>query len=234
MPTIDHATNDQIGEIKDKIQHVEDLVTPPKSTPEIEKSGSLIERRNEWYQDIQDAVLDVSNALPEGTEDFDARMLFQFTLELRKAIDEDPSAEDADGEVLLAATKIGDVAHRIIRRLVHLAIDDPNKAAQFVIGVLEGVPMSDVARIFGVSTKTVGKWKAGGMVARERNRVIAVAQIVSYLYGTLTPAGIVMWFDATRPALDGRRPIDLLEEDVATAHGLLTSLARGSRGQLAN
>jgi hypothetical protein len=49
----------------------------------------------------------------------------------------------------------------------------------------------------------------------------------------MTPVGLVMWFDAPRTQLQGRTPLQVLDEHEAMAHELLVSLARGARGQLA-
>jgi hypothetical protein len=62
-----------------------------------EQIGVLLEtgedvERLAWYQRLEDAVLDLSSALPEGTEDYDARKLFEFLVAVRRAI-----AADLDG-----------------------------------------------------------------------------------------------------------------------------------------
>ena len=197
-----------------------------------ERAGD--ERRWDWYRRLEDAVLDLSHALPEGTEDYDARKLLEFQLGLRRAIDADPDGGDERGEVALAALRMGDVARRIGRRLEHSLLDDPRAAADFILNTLPGVGVTELARLLGVSTKTVNAWKAGGPVTRNGRRVVVLAQVLTYLRASMTPTGLVMWFDAPRPQLNGGTPLALLDEDEANARELLLSLARGARGQLAN
>jgi hypothetical protein len=63
--------------------------------------------------------------------------------------------------------------------------------------------------------------------------VVVIAQVVRRLRGSLTPRGLLMWFDAERDQLDGATPLQLIERDVAVAHSALLALAEGGRGQLA-
>lgn len=215
----------ELAHLREKASQVEELVTVG------ERTGLAL--RRDWYRQLEDAVLDLSYALPEGTEDYDARKLLEFQVGLRRAIDADPDARDERGEVELAALKMADVARRIGRRLEHSELDDPRAAADFIFDTLRGVGVTDLARLLGVSTKTVNAWKAGGPVTRNGRRVVVLAQLLTYLRASMTPAGLIMWFDAPRGQLDGSTPLELLDEDEAKARELLLSLARGARGQLA-
>src|SRR4029077_3480791 len=132
---------------------------------------------------------DLSTALPQGTEDYDARKLFEFLIELRRAVDE-------GGDIELAAMKMRAVLARIGRRLEHDALDDPRAAADAIFRTLPGASAADLSRLLGVSTKTVGAWKAGGPVTRNAARVVLIGQLLTYLRASMTPAGLVMWFDA--------------------------------------
>jgi hypothetical protein len=190
------------------------------------------ERRAAWYQQLEDAVLDLSNALPQGTEDYDARKMFEFLVGVRRALTADPT--DEGGEVELQTLKLRDVVRRIGRRLEHDELDDPTVAARGVFGTLKDVPVGDLSRLLGVSTKTVNTWKAGGPVTRNATRVVVLAHLLTYLRASLSPAGLVLWFDAPRHQLGGRTPLQLLDEDgPAAAREQLVPLARGARGQLA-
>jgi hypothetical protein len=229
---------EQMVVLRHKAEHVEDLVSPPRSQPERQSAdpaqSSVAERRWGWYGRLEDAVLDLSHALPEGTEDYDARKLFEFLLALRRAVTADPEATDERGEVELATMMMHDVVQRIGRRLEHQELDDPQSAARSVFTTLRGVGVGDLSRLLGVSTKTVNAWKAGGPVTRNADRVVVLGQLLTYLRASMTPVGLVMWFDAPRHQLGNRTPLELLDEDEATAHERLVALARGARAQLAS
>ena len=224
--------------LREKAERVLELVSPPRAQPErrakSEPEHSLAELRWAWYQGVENAVLDLSEALPEGTEDYDARKLFEFLIELRQAITADPGVSDAQGNVALGAMKMRDVVGRIGRRLEHDTLDDPQAAARAILATLPNVGVGDLARLLGASTKTVNTWKAGGVVSRKTGRVVLLAQLLTYLRSSMTPVGVVMWFDAPRPQLGGRTPLELLDENEALAREALVPLARGARGQLAS
>ena len=93
--------------------------------------------------------------------------------------------------------------------------------------------MSDLARLLGVSTKTVGAWRSGKPVRQKAERVKLVAQLVSYLHYSMTPTGLVMWFENEADLLGGRSPLQLMDESVSGAWEPLVAYARGGRGQLA-
>jgi hypothetical protein len=223
----------ELGALRHKAERVRELIGPPHVAPVQDDVRRHRAQRAQAYKAIEDGILDLSTALPQGTEDYDARKLFEFLVGLRRAIDADPDARDARGEVELHKLMMRDVLQRIERRLLHDELDDPRIAADFVFATLQRVPAGDLARLLGVSTKTVGAWRAGRPVTRNGERVVVLAQLLSYLRASLTPLGIVMWFDAPRDQLGGRTPLELLGRGVAAAREPLVSLARGARGQLA-
>lgn len=191
--------------------------------------------RERWFTDLEDAILALVRALPEGGEDYDAGRMFEFSVALRRAIESAPDGADPDGAIELAALMIGDVVRRIGRRLEHDVLDDPRAAAEFVFATLPAAGAGDLGRLLGVSTKTVGAWRAGRPVTRNADRVVLVAQVLTHLRAAMTPRGVLLWFDGARAQLDGRTPLELLDRDgPAGAREPLTALARGLRGQLAD
>lgn len=227
-----------LDQLRERAREVEVLVTPPQSLNErirdSSESPTLAERRAAWFRRVEDSVLDLSNSMPQGVEDYDVRKLLGFVVDLRRALESDPDAEDRSGEVEIATMRLADVVKRVGRRLLHERLDDPQAAATFVLKTLGEVSVSEVAALLGVSTKTIGSWRQGGRVRNNTRRVIVIAQALSYLRASMTAAGIVMWFDAERDQLGGLTPLGLLERDEASAHAKLIGLARATRGQLAD
>lgn len=218
-----------VAPLRERASTIEGLVTAP-TRPVVAGTDA----RWEWYRRLEDAVLDLSTELPQGTEDYDGRKLLEFLVELRRALAADPGGADEAGEVDVARMRVRDVIDRIGRRLEHDELDDPRLAADSVLATLSGVPVTDVARLLGVSTKTVGAWRAGRPVTRNALRVVVVAQLLTYLRASLTPLGLVMWFDAPRDELGGRSPLEMLDGGGPGAREELVALARGLRGQLAD
>jgi hypothetical protein len=221
--------------LRSKAELVEDLVE--RSADERPSAGenvkARVERRWGWYRRVEDAVLDLTNALPAGTEDYEARQLFVFLTELRRAIDEDPRPTDRAGRVRLAAMRMADVARRMERRLQHSVLENPDEAARYVFAQLDSLGATELARLLGVSTKTIGAWRSGKPVKQKVDRVKLVAQLVSYLRYSMTQTGLLMWFDNEADRLGERSPLQLLDASVRTAWEPLVAYARGGRGQLA-
>lgn len=204
----------------DKAEHIGDLTR----TAAIGDGANLIDH----YRTLEDAVLDLSNRLPAGCEDYDARKLFEFLVALRRAV-----YADASAQVLLPVTQLHDTARRLGRRLAHAELEQPEPAARFILTSLSGVRGETVARLLGVSTKTLSNWRAGRPVRKQHDRVVLVAQLVSYLRPGMTAAGVATWFEIPREQLKGDTPLVLLDRDVTLARARLVPLARGGRGQLA-
>jgi transcriptional regulator with XRE-family HTH domain len=187
------------------------------------------------YQRLEDLVLDLSQDLPEGTQDYAGRKLFEYLVELRRALGLPAGAPlstpKGRAAALLVLMKIGDVLRRLERRLEHAQLEDSGEAARYVFRVLADVPDADVAGLLGVSARTVGNWRRGGVV-RPNDRVVLVAQLLTYLEGSMTQRGLLLWFASEQDALR-RSPRELLGTDLGEARRLLVPLARGSRGQLA-
>jgi hypothetical protein len=221
--------------LRSKAELVEDLVersSDERPTAD-EQLAARVERRWAWYRRVEDAVLDLVNTLPAGTEDYEARQLFLFLTGLRRAIDADPETTDRTGRVALAAMRMADVARRMDRRLQHAVLENADEAARYVFEQLDAIGVTDLARLLGVSTKTIGAWRSGSPVKQKVERVKLVAQLVSYLRYSMTQTGLLMWFGNPADLLDGRSPLDLLGADVRTAWEPLVTYARGGRGQLA-
>jgi hypothetical protein len=217
----------QVEPIADRAAAVEALLAEPLP--------ATTAARLTWFTRLEDAILALVRALPDGGDDYDAGRMFEFSVALRRAIEAAPDGADPDGAIELAALSVGDVVRRVGRRLEHDALDAPRAAADYVLAALASAGAGELGRLLGVSTKTVGAWRAGRPVTRNADRVVLTAQVLTHLRGSMTPRGVLLWFDAPRAQLDGRTPLQLLDEDgPAAAREPLTALARGLRGQLAD
>jgi hypothetical protein len=230
---LDDATR---STLRSKASTVEQLVDARRSVDERpsarEKLAQRRARRSEWYRKLEDAVLDLTNLLPAGTEDYEARQLFRFLVELGRAIEDDPKTTDAAGQVRLATMRLRDVVLRMGRQLEHSTLEDENEAARFVIAQLPNLSAADLGALFGVSDRTIRNWKDGSAVRQNVQRVRLVAQLVSYLRHTMTQTGVLMWFQNEADLLGGQSPGALLDGDLTAAWAPLVSYARGGRAQL--
>ena len=226
---------DTRASLRSQARHVEALIerSADEHPAAAEELDERLARRWEWYLGLEDSVRDLVESLPAGVEDYEARQLLVFLTSLRRTVEADGTASDADGTVQLAVARVGDIARRMARRLEHSALEDADEAAGYVFEQLGSVGVSDLARLLGVSTKTVGAWRSGKPVRQKAERVKLVAQLVSYLHYSMTATGLVMWFENGADLLGGRSPLQLMDESVSGAWEPLVAYARGGRGQLA-
>jgi len=172
--------------------------------------------------------------MPEGVEDYDVRKLLEFSVELRRLLERDTEVRDPGGAIELVAMQMADTVRRVHARLQRAQLDDPRDAAAFVFDALKPLSASDLAGLFGVSTRTVAAWKQGHAVRQNADRVALVAQLTADLCGSMTPRGVSLWFDASRSELGGRTPRQVLDQEDKSAQLTLISLAHGGRAQLAS
>jgi transcriptional regulator with XRE-family HTH domain len=211
------------------------LVEDGSACVEEEDKGDWVAKRTQLIEKIIDCILDIANGMPEGVEDPGVARMLSRAVDLQRAASSDPDGADPDWQVKQAARNLKDAVHLMERRLSRLRLDDPTEAASSVIKVLQNVEAQRVAKLLGVSPKTVSQWRSGKVSAIKKapGRVVFVAQIVRYLQSTWTPHGILAWFETPRQQLAGKAPLQLIDSENAEEWGKLRELARGSRSQLA-
>lgn len=224
-------TYEQLHEIVPK-----ELVEDGSSSADEERRKNWVDQRKRLIDEILDCILDIANGMPEGVEDPGVVRMLSRAVELQRTAEGDTDGSDAQWRVRKAAKDLEDTVHLMERRLDRLRLDDPAEAATFVIKTLHSVETRRVAKLLGVSTKTVSQWRGGNVSAIKKapERVVLVGQLVRYLQSTWTPHGIVAWFETPRERLADRSPLQLIDSGGAEAWERLRDLARGSRAQLAN
>jgi uncharacterized protein (DUF2384 family) len=78
-----------------------------------------------------------------------------------------------------------------------------------------GLSNAEMAEVIGVAERQVRNW-AGGANApsgRNRDRLLELHYLIGLLREVYTREGAEIWLHGRKKSLDGRRPIDLLEND---------------------
>jgi DNA-binding transcriptional regulator YiaG len=111
----------------------------------------------------------------------------------------------------------------------------PKQVVQWLAERTE-VQQSRLADLLGVSSRQLQRWISTSETAQpdgeDARKVRLVARIVNQLRFVLTPAGTVEWFTWPREDLDGRRPLDLLDDPAQEP--TLTTLAGSMRSTFAS
>ena len=122
-----------------------------------------------------------------------------------------------------------------IRHVVRDALDefvggggaDRRRLLQELDRSLPGVRQIDIAELLSVDPRTIRRWSSEA--GEPEHRLQLVARLVAVLRHAWTPKGVLAWFRRPRRDLNGKTPIDLLD-DPGSEHFLL-SAARSSRNQ---
>lgn len=110
----------------------------------------------------------------------------------------------------------------------------PKEVARWLAETAE-VPQNRLSDLLGVSLRQFQRWVSPHEMTQpdgaDARKLRSVARIVNQLRFSLTPAGAVEWFNWPRDDLQGRRPIDLLDEPDKLPE--LTAIAGGMRSTYA-
>ncbi|MDO5051855.1 MAG: hypothetical protein Q4E05_03065 [Pseudoclavibacter sp.] len=174
-----------------------------------------------------DTALDLVAELPEGAGDAEARNLLLFIRQLRHAV----AASDVAG-TRLAALSVQDVLRRMSLRLERELVEDAGVALRVVGELLSKASAQEMATILGVSAKTLAAWRDGAEIrSSNAKRLVLVARCLLLLRATMTPTGLLMWFQAPVAQLDGRSPVEEMERDMNDAWTRLQDFAAGGRAR---
>lgn len=123
-----------------------------------------------------------------------------------------------------------------VRHIVRDALDgqpdgSESSAKELLDGLLEhmpGISRKELGELVGVGERQIQRL-AKDEGSRPSRRLQMVARLVALLWRAWTPAGVVAWFHRQRADLDGRSPIDVLD-DPSYEQALILAARRG-RGQ---
>ncbi|MGH3441353.1 MAG: antitoxin Xre/MbcA/ParS toxin-binding domain-containing protein [Nitriliruptorales bacterium] len=94
----------------------------------------------------------------------------------------------------------------------------------------EIVDVPDVARVLGTTPRSVSRWAAEGSLPRRDNeeRLLELKAVVDALRQVMREEAARLWFRSPVPALDYRKPIDLIEQgEYRTVIGAILSIGEG-------
>ncbi|MGB2711217.1 MAG: hypothetical protein WBC33_06835 [Conexibacter sp.] len=230
-PTTDAGLRDQAQVVWDDIDQALAFERPEVAL--VAERAQRVAHRQRVFEDLRAAILLLVRSPAWRTHELALELLLVLE-DLRAAIEHDPDAVDPQWHEREALMRMRVVVQAMLRQLDHLAIDSPPVAAKLVAETLADLEPADVARLLGATTKSLENWRHGRVEQIKRNpsRIALIGQLVYELRNSMTPRGVLLWFDAPREQFGGRTPRELLDADVADAASKLLPLARGGRGQL--
>lgn len=162
--------------------------------------------------------------------------LLEAVFELETRIEADPTGEDPEWAIREAADNVGDLLRVFIEAEDRGAIQDPPAAIRFTLETMADVGQAELAELFGVDVRTIRTWQSGPpkVIRRHPDRVLLIGELVWILARSMTPRGVIQWFNRPRVSLGGRTPKAVIATDAGQARDLVLPLAQGGRAQLAS
>lgn len=123
-----------------------------------------------------------------------------------------------------------------IRHVVRDALDqraaDESDARGLIVRLEEALPRigrRELAHLLGISERSIQRMLAEADPVAPSRRLLLVSRLVALLSRGWTPEGVVAWFDRSRSALDGKTPLEVIDDPALEQEVL--ALARAGRAQ---
>jgi hypothetical protein len=204
------------------VETVPEIARPAEAAHEIARLNTRLARQRTISAEIANAVHQIAAGVVdeaaaarwEAVDPYLALVIHRAVIQAEEAILQRDDAEARDRlRVALESLRQGFAA---IAENEPVADErSPKEIARWLAETAE-VPQNRLAGLLGVSLRQFQRWvsmqQATQPEGEDARRVRAVARIVNQLRFSLTPAGAVEWFTWPRDDLQGRRPIELLDE----------------------
>jgi uncharacterized protein (DUF2384 family) len=227
-----------VGTVLDTIA---DLSEPAAAAGEIQALNDRLAGESTIPAEIAQSVREITAAVHqtdirrwEAIDPHHAVIVLHSAVSAQRALEdlESPTARD---QLRVALESIRQSLAAIAEREPVSDERSPKQVVQWLAERTE-VQQSRLADLLGVSSRQLQRWISTSETAQpdgeDARKVRLVARIVNQLRFVLTPAGTVEWFTWPREDLDGRRPLDLLDDPAQEP--TLTTLAGSMRSAFAS
>jgi Protein of unknown function (DUF2384) len=153
--------------------------------------------------------------------------LYSALVDVNRAMNAAPGDLNRFEAALVGIERVRHVIRDALDEFVGGANADRRRLLQEMERSLPDVRQVDIAELLAVTPRTVHRWR--NEPGEPEHRLQLVARLVAILRHAWTSRGILAWFHRPRRDLDGKRPIELLDDP--GAERILLSAARGSRNQ---
>jgi DNA-binding transcriptional regulator YiaG len=223
------------------LETIIDLSDPGVAASEIQKLNDRLAREPTIPGEIVESVKEIAAAVDQTNvrrwELIDPRhavIVLHSAIGAQRAV-EDPDSPASRDQLRIALESIRQSLAAIAERE---PVSDERSPKEIVRWLAEQTEVSQakLADLLGVSARQLQRWLSPGEPAQpegeDARKARLVARLVNQLRFVLTPAGTVDWFGWPREDLDGRRPIDLLDDPAREP--TLAVAAGGMRSTLAD
>jgi DNA-binding transcriptional regulator YiaG len=199
------------------LESIVELTAPAAVAAEIGRINTLVARNREVPEQAWDLVKEMSARLDRlevsrwgAIDPYLQAVFLRGFAQATKALQERDRAEARN----LVRTGLERMRHALQEIADAAKVGDERSPKQLVSWLSEILPVSqrELAAILGVNARKLQRWLHGANEPEgdDALRVTVVARIVNQLRHSLTPVGVLRWFDRTRAELGGRKPRTLL------------------------
>jgi hypothetical protein len=155
--------------------------------------------------------------------------MYSALVDVNAAMNGTPGSLDRFEAALVGIERVRHVVRDALDEFVGGAEADRRRLIAELEQSLPSVRQADLAELLAVDPRTVRRWSA--QAGTPDHRLQLVARLVAVLRHAWTAKGVLAWFHRGRRDLDGRAPIELLDDPAAEQ--ALLSAARSGRNQYA-
>jgi hypothetical protein len=213
-----------------RLQRLEDVLDEWKRQvfAKLEDTHDVDDAFRERFAQTGTRLLDLNEQLhPEDFDDAALAEIRDIILKGVKAASEVPDDRPLDrlDDFLVRAEAIRHIIRDALDGHVKGATDDDAKLIiETLRRELPRLRQKDLAELVGRSPRQVQRWaKEGGEPTR---RLVLVSRMVALLRRAWSAEGVVAWFERPRGELDGKRPLDVLDNP-AYEHRLMVAVRQG-------
>lgn len=178
--------------------------------------------------DVGKRLADLKPQLEAADLSYEQRAtLYSALVDVSAAMNADPGDLNRFEAALVGIERVRHVIRDALDEFVGGATADRRRLLQELDRSLPDVRQADVAELLAVDPRTIRRWTSEA--GEPEHRLQLVARLVAVLRHAWTPKGILAWFHRPRRDLDGKAPIELLDDP--GSERVLLSAARSSRNQ---
>lgn len=178
--------------------------------------------------DVSRRLADLKPQLEAADLSYEQRAtLYSALVDVSTAMNADPGDLNRFEAALVGIERVRHVVRDALDEFVGGASADRRRLLHELDRSLPGVRQTDIAKLLAVDPRTIRRWASEA--GKPEHRLQLVARLVAVLRHAWTPKGILAWFHRRRRDLDGKAPIDLLDDP--GSERTLLSAARSSRNQ---
>lgn len=204
------------------LETTREIARPADAAQEIARLNSRLARERTIPDEIGDAVHEITTGVVNQTglarwqavDPYVTLIIHRAVIQAEEAVRRAGEA-DARDQLRVALERLRQGFAAIAENEPVADERSPKEIARWLADTAE-VPQNRLADLVGVSLRQFQRWVSTQERTQpegdDARRVRSVARIVNQLRFALTPAGAIEWFTWPRDDLDGRRPIELLDE----------------------